>query len=390
MASGRTYLDYNATAPLVAGVREAVIAASDAAGNPSSIHREGRAVRALIESARESVGALVQASARRVIFTSGATEAANLALTPHISSPSGASVDVLLIAATEHPCVMDGHRFPRAAVKIIPVDGDGVIDLMALEKSLVECGERRCMLTLQAANNETGVIQPVGEAAALMHRHGGILVCDAVQAVHRMRTDSVAPDADIVFFSAHKLGGPKGAGALILLNESIEISAPLLRGGGQERGLRAGTENVAAIAGFGVAAAVAATNRNSESARLSALRDGFERDLRARFPQVTIFGVKTPRLCNTSAFAISGHPAETMLIGLDLEGMAVSSGSACSSGKVQPSHVLEAMGVTHDLSRCALRVSLGADTDAADIEIALAAVGKVAGRMNERRAKNAA
>ncbi len=390
MATQRTYLDYNATAPLAPGVREAVCAAMDLAGNPSSVHKEGRAARALVEAAREKVAALVGAPARRVIFTSGATEAANLALTSHVVSPAGNVANTLIIAAGEHPCVIDGNRFAPEALLIAPLTAEGMLDLAKLERLLAQVPRRACMLALQVANNETGVIQPVKAAAALVHAHGGIVVCDAVQGVHRMDCGARALDADMVFFSSHKLGGPKGAGALVLLNESIEIAQPVLRGGGQERGARAGTENVPAIAGFGAASIAVVANRDMENTRLAGLRDQFESALQARFPGVTIFGANAPRLANTSAFAMSGMPAETMLIGLDLEGIAVSSGSACSSGKVRTSHVLEAMGVAPDLSRCALRVSVGTGTQTDDIEFALAALEKVAGRMTTRRVKSAA
>ncbi len=388
MAAQRTYLDYNATAPMAPGVREAVCAAMELMGNPSSVHQEGRAARALIEAAREQVAALAGAPARRVIFTSGATEAANLALTPHVGLPDRQAIDILLVAAGEHPCVIDGHRFAPEAVHSVPLTAVGMLDLTALERLLARMQGKRCMLALQAANNETGVVQPVKTAAALVHTHGGLVVCDAVQGVHRM--DCSVLDADMIFFSAHKLGGPKGAGALVLGNESIEINRPLLRGGGQERGARAGTENVAAIAGFGAASFLALTSRDAENIRQTGLRDRFENALLARIPGVTLFGAHAPRLANTSAFAIEKMSAETMLIGLDLEGVAVSSGSACSSGKVRTSHVLEAMGVAPDLSRCALRISVGAGTQTEDIEFALAALEKVAGRMTALRIKTAA
>lgn len=390
MPAGRIYLDHNATAPLAQGVREAVCAALELQGNPSSIHKEGRAARAMVETARQQVAALAGVPASRIVFTSGATEAAAVALTPEISARGAKQFDRLLIAGGEHPCVREGHRFAAENVAQLPLTPDGTLDLSALASALDAAGERRAVLALQAANNETGVIQPVRQAADMVHGRGGIVVCDAVQALHRVDENAISLGADILFFSAHKMGGPKGVGALALANPALEIDAPLLRGGGQERGLRGGTENLAGIAGFGAAAACALENREFEAKRQAALRDAFEAGLRQRFPEVTIFGASAPRLPNTSAFAIHGLTAETLLIGLDLDGLALSSGSACSSGKVKPSHVLESMAVPPDLARCALRVSLGVGTAKHDIEKALEMIGRVAGRIAARRMKPAA
>ena len=343
-------------------------------GNASSIHAEGRAARAVIEDAREQVATLAGAMAKSVVFTSGGTEAANLVLSPGFGRAGAAPTVRLLLSATEHACVLQGHRFEAAAVERIPCGPDGLIDLAALGAALMRGGP--AILALQAANNETGVLQPVAEAAAPTHAAGGIVVCDAVQLCGKLPCDIWALGADALIVSAHKFGGPKGAGALVLASDSMHLTAPLLRGGGQERGLRAGTENIAAIAGFG-AAAEAARSLEAEASRLTGLRAAIEGSVRAAAPDAVFFGQTAPRLPNTASFAIPGISAESLLIALDLAGVAVSSGSACSSGKVTASHVLAAMGVASDMSRGALRVSLGWSTaadDAADFGERFAAV----------------
>jgi cysteine desulfurase len=360
----RTYLDFNATAPLRPSARLAMLAACELSGNASSIHAEGRAARQVVEAARDQVAGLLGVASGAVIFTAGGTEAMNLALTPHIAEPSvKAPVERLLIGASEHVCVLAGHRFGSDRVECVPVLADGRIDLAALERALDTHAGARIMLALQAANNETGVVQPVGEAAALVHARGGLVVCDAVQACGRI--DCQALNADMLAISAHKLGGPKGAGALAL-RSGLQIEAPLIRGGGQESGLRAGTENVAAIAGFG-AAALESRADAAEVARLGALRAAAEAALLQMAPDAVIFGADVPRLANTSAFAIPGMSAEILLIALDLAGLAVSSGSACSSGKVRRSHVLDAMGVAPGLARGAVRLSFGYSSTMADV-----------------------
>ena len=388
-AGERVYLDYNATAPLLPAAREAMARAFDLPGNPSSVHAEGRASRAAIETAREQVAALAGASPSRIIFVSGATEAAALALSPGLTL-AGRGFDLLLAGAGEHACILESHGFPATSMRKVALTASGILDLKALRDALAGLTGFRPILALQAANNETGAIQPVAEAAALVHEAGGILVCDAVQGVHRFDCSAAALGADAIFFSAHKLGGPKGAGALVLANPALEIGVPLIRGGGQERGQRAGTENVAAIAGFGAAAVAALAIRDSEAGRLRALRAGFETGLRQLFPDAAIFAEDAPRLDNTCAFAIPGMAAETLLIGLDLAGIALSSGSACSSGKVKASHVLESMGAGPDLIKGAMRASLGWRSTLSDIERALAALEKVAGGIAARRLKSAA
>ncbi|MGE3143972.1 MAG: cysteine desulfurase family protein [Pseudorhodoplanes sp.] len=365
--SERAYLDWNATAPLRAEARAAMLSALDAAGNPSSVHGEGRAARALIEQAREHVAALAGARPENVVFTSGGTEANNLALTPDIQvGHDRAPRDRLLVSAIEHPSVLAGGRFPAGALAVLPVTGEGIVDLGALRAVLAK--GVRPLVSVMLANNETGIVQPISEVAAIVHEAGGLLHVDAVQAAGRIALDIKALGADLLTLSAHKLGGPKGAGALLRAHESMHFPSPLLRGGGQERGLRAGTENVAAIAGFGAAAQAARHDTAAEAAAMLALRHALERGLKAVSPEVTIFGESAVRLPNTTLFALSGIKAETALIGLDLGGIAVSSGSACSSGKVQESHVLSAMRVPPALAGGAIRVSLGPSTTQSEVE----------------------
>ena len=388
MSAQRVYLDCNASVPLRAQARAAMLAALELAGNPSSIHAEGRAARALIEEARRAVAALAGGRAQQVVFTSGATESLNLALTPHLMrSGDPRPHDVLLIAAGEHPCVMDGHRF-GAATRIIATDSAGRIDLAALREALADYQGQRVMLALQAANGETGVVQPVLEAAKLIHAAGGTLVCDAVQAAGRIPCNFAETGADVMILSSHKIGGPKGAGALVLASDSLHIPDVVLRGGGQERGFRAGTENVAAIAGFGAAAKAVAAGQARESAESSTMRGQFEADLVAALPDAVIFGRDATRLPNTSAFAVPGAPAEVVLMALDLAGYAVSSGSACSSGKVKNSHVLRAMGIGDELARGALRLSLGHTSLLSDVTGFVVRLVQIIETM--RRAKTAA
>jgi cysteine desulfurase len=362
----RVYLDWNASAPLRAEARAAVSAALDLTGNPSSVHGEGRAARRLIEQAREHVAALVGAEARNVIFTSGGTEANALALSPLIENGSDkAKRDRLLLSAIEHPSVRAGGRFAAQAIEEIPVSANGVIDLVALERMLAKGG--RALVSIMAANNESGVVQPVAAAAGIVHRHGGLLHVDAVQAAGRIALDIHALGADLMTLSAHKIGGAKGAGALIKGDEALHVADPLIKGGGQERGARAGTENVAAIAAFGAAAAAVKTDLAVEIRLMAVLRDRLEAGL-AVTPEAIIFGSQAERLPNTTLVAMPGAKAETLVIGFDLDGVAVSSGAACSSGKVAPSHVLAAMGVSPELARGAIRISAGPATTEAEID----------------------
>jgi len=381
----RVYLDYNATAPLRPEARAATLAALDVLGNPSSIHAEGRRARAIVEEARRAVAALAGVAPRAVVFVSSGTEAANLALTPAIqASGRKTSLTRLIMSAGEHPCVLRGHRFAPEATALAPLKPDGRLDLDALAERIARDGGAP-MLALQGANNETGVLQPLAEAAALVHAADGIVVCDGVQLPGRIDLAAATAGADLVFISAHKFGGPKGAAALIVTRPDLTIEAPLLRGGGQERGQRAGTENVAAIAGFGVAAQLAAAETEREAIRLAALRDRLERSLREAAPEAVVFGAAAPRLPNTLAFAAPGAAASTLLIALDLAGVAVSSGSACSSGKVTPSHVLAAMGVEPALAGGAIRVSLGWASREGDVDRFAAVLAEALAGLRRRR-----
>jgi cysteine desulfurase len=380
----RVYLDWNATAPMRREAREALDDALALAGNPSSVHAEGRAARSVIERARAEVAALVGAKPADVFFTSGGTEANMLALTPAIETVDEKRPrERLLMSAIEHSSVGAGGRFPAEGIADIAVDADGRVNLAALARVLANAP--RPLVSIMLANNETGVVQPVTEAGAIVHAAGGLLLVDAVQAVGRMPCDIGALGADLLTLSAHKIGGPKGVGALVRGSEAIHLPDPLIRGGGQERGMRAGTENVAGIAAFGAAAAVVRQQAAAEATQMLALRNELEGGLRAISPGAVIFGAGTgvERLPNTTLFALEAMKAETAVIAFDLEGVAVSSGAACSSGKVQPSHVLAAMGVSPALVRGAVRVSLGWTTTKADIDRFLAAWRKVSGALSK-------
>ncbi len=384
----RAYFDWNASAPLREEARSAVVEALGLVGNASSVHAEGRAARRLVEDARAAVAALAGADAKDVTFTSGATEANMLALTPTVGTAGEkAPRDRLFVSAVEHPSVRRGGRFLAEQVTELAVDANGVVDCAALERALVEA--ERPLVSVMLANNETGVIQPIARIAELVHRAGGLLHVDAVQAPGRIDCDMAALGADLMSLSAHKLGGPQGVGALIRRGD-IHISDPLIKGGGQERSQRAGTENVAAVAGFGAAASVVRAAGQGDAACMTALRDRLESGLKAATPETVIFGEGAPRLPNTTLFAVPGLKAETAIIAFDLNGIALSSGSACSSGKVQPSHVLAAMGVSPQLARGALRVSLGSKTSEAAVEQFLATWIMLAGSLLKERRELAA
>ena len=387
----RAYLDHNATTALRPAAREAMLAALTQTGNASSVHREGRTVRARLEAARETVAHFVKTQPKNVYFTSGATEAANLVLTPELELDGNKMpFDVLLISAGEHACVLQGHRFPAAKVEKLPLTPDGVVDLGALDAALARHAGARVLLALQAANNETGVLQPVTAAAARVHASGGALVCDAVQAAGKSACDFTALGADVLMLSAHKIGGPQGVGALCFARDRHHIGSMIVRGGGQERGLRAGTENIAAIAGFAAAVEAVTEAGPLEMKRLAALRDRLERDVLAIAPGAVFFGAAAQRLPNTSNFAVPGLSAEILLMALDLEGVAVSSGSACSSGKVKRSHVLEAMNVPSALADGAIRVSFGWSSEEDDVDIFRTAFSKAVETVRSKRVKPAA
>ncbi|EJZ21693.1 cysteine desulfurase [Rhizobium sp. Pop5] len=380
MAPPRLYLDWNATAPLHPAAREAIMRAIDIFGNPNSVHGEGRAARAAIEGARRKVAALAGTDAANVVFTSGATEAANLVLTPEFSmGRTPLKLGHLYYSAIEHLAVREGGRFPRESTTEIPVTDAGIVDLNALA-ALLDAHDKSTGLPVVAimlVNNETGIVQPVEEAARIVHAHGGLFIIDAVQAAGRLSIEIERVGADFMIISSHKIGGPKGAGALIARGEALMPKA-LIRGGGQERGHRSGTQNSLALIGFGAAAEAALENLGERNAVIGALRDRLEAGMRAVAPDVIIHGAGGPRVANTIFFTLPCLKAETGQIAFDLEGVALSAGSACSSGKVGESHVLAAMG--RDAKLGALRISLGFSTTDEDIDRAIAAFGKIACR----------
>ncbi|HLF58451.1 MAG TPA: cysteine desulfurase family protein [Alphaproteobacteria bacterium] len=346
------YMDFNATAPVRPEAIEAVTAALRGFGNPSSVHRFGRLARRALEDAREEVARLVNAAPSTIVFTSGGTESNALAL-------RGTNRARVIASSIEHDSVLR-----NVDAEIVSVTRDGVVDLAALENMLAQ-DRRPALVAVMLANNETGIIQPVAEAAEIAHRYGALLLCDAVQAAGKIEVDAPALGADLLSLSAHKLGGPKGVGALYVAPH-VELK-PILSGGGQERKLRAGTENVPGIAGF-AAAARAAREGLVQFAAVARLRDALESRVARLAPDARVFGAHLPRLANTSCLAMPGVSSETQVIAFDLAGIAVSAGAACSSGKVEPSRVLRAMGVDDGTANSAIRVSLGWTSGAQDID----------------------
>jgi cysteine desulfurase len=358
------YLDYNATAPLRPEAASAMMSAFELCGNASSVHRFGRLARRAVEDARETLAAAVDAAAADIVFTSGGTETNNLAL-------RGAG-GTAIVSAVEHDSVRAAHD----DAVTIRVDRDGLVDLSHLEE-LLAGAEAPALVSVMLANNETGVVQPIAEVVALARRFDALVHCDAVQALGKIPLSFAALGVDMMTLSAHKLGGPQGAGALIV-RDGVDL-APLLRGGGQERSRRAGTENVAAIAGFGAAAALTEQAVASAPA-LEALRDGIEDRVRAIAPDAVIYGAGAPRLPNTSCIGLPGVSNEVQVMKLDLAGVAVSAGAACSSGKITPSHVLQAMGAGDDAAASAIRISLGWQTSTDDCDRLIDAWSALANR----------
>ncbi|MBR1189686.1 cysteine desulfurase family protein [Bradyrhizobium sp. AUGA SZCCT0160] len=368
----RIYLDWNATTPLRPEAKAAMAAAWELAGNPSSVHAEGRQARRLVEDARAAVAAAVGARPQDVVFSSGGTEANVLALTPGLRRGAGQPVQRLLVSAIEHASVLSGGRFPPDTIKTIKVTASGLVDLDHLRELL---NGPPALVSVMLANNETGAIQPVAEVARIVHQAGGLLHVDAIQAFGKIASDINSIEADLITLSAHKIGGPKGVGAVVLAGD-VQGLEPLLRGGGQELGRRAGTENVAGISAFGAAARAAMAALGTDAGRLQGLKDRLEDGLK-QTPGMIVFAEPAPRLPNTTLFTVPGLKAETAVIGFDLAGIAVSSGSACSSGKVQPSHVLDAMGQGRERAQGAVRLSLGWSTSQTEIELALKAWRKL-------------
>jgi len=356
------YMDYNATAPILPSAASAMADAINLVGNPSSVHRLGREARAKMEAARDAVAALVNAPRDWVIFTSGGTEADALAL-------NGVDCERVLVSAVEHAAVLNA----RADVEVIAVDANGVIDLVALEDML---DGRSTLISVMAANNETGVIQPVKDVVALARKHGALVHCDAVQAIGKTEFDMLALDLDMVSLSAHKIGGPQGVGALVK-RDGINLNA-IQRGGGQERSLRGGTENLIGIIGFGAAA-----KEIMDFSTIGALRDLLETQTKTLGAMV--LGETVERLPNTSCFAFEGLTSERQVMALDLAGVMVSAGSACSSGTVKASHVLKAMKVDEELANCAIRVSLGWGSTKDDVDMFVEAWSKLVERVQTRK-----
>jgi cysteine desulfurase len=395
MSNRRAYLDYNASAPLRPEALACMNEVFSRPGNASSIHFEGRHFRKYIETARRQVAQLVNAEPDGVVFTGSATEAAHLALSPNISAMgTPRPAEVLLIPATEHPCILSGGRFNAEQIEMVPVNSDGLIDVDTLSDILKHHEDHVPYMAIQLANSETGIVQPVAEIAELVRLRGGYTLCDAVQAIGRMPVDIHKLGVDFLIISAHKMGGPQGVGALIKAQSSLSLPAAI-GGGGQEKNQRAGTENTAAIAGFGIAATLVAQEVENFSKTVS-LRDSIESSLlpicqeNGLADRVEVFGADCERVGNTILFSVKGLKAETALIAFDLDGVSVSSGSACSSGKVGSSHVLQAMGVDPELARGAIRVSLGWQSCEEDVRHFARSFGRIAGRLGEMAGTKAA
>jgi cysteine desulfurase len=382
------YLDHNATSPLRPECLSAMTHALAVGGNPSSIHANGRAARAIVEEARDKVAALAKAKPENVVFTSGATEANHLALFGAAEGSleeEGSRITRIFVSGIEHSSVLAtanklAERFPWIRLAILPVTAEGIIDLEALRVALRE-GKGRALVAVMAANNEIGTVQPIAEVSKLVREAGALLLVDAVPAAGKIALDFAL--CDYMTVSAHKIGGPQGAGALL-----VQASAPLapqLVGGGQQKGMRAGTENLSGIAGFG-AAAHALEDGEGERARILHLRDHFETALKQAAPETVIFGAGQARLCSTSGFGIPGLTAESALIGLDLDGVMMSAGSTCSSGKLAVSHVLAAMGVDEKLAACALRASFGWSSTMEDVHAAIQSLAKLRQRVRSKEA----
>lgn len=382
----RVYLDWNATTPLRPEARDAIGAALDLCGNPSSVHAEGRSARKLVEDARATIAGTVGAPSRNVVFTSGGTEANALALRPGLRRGAGRPLERLMVSAIEHASVLSGGSFGPEAIETVGVTSSGLLDLARLAAAFE--GKPPALVSVMLANNETGAVQPVMEAAEIVHAKGGLLHVDAIQALGKISFNINSLKADLITLSAHKIGGPKGVGALVLA-EGLLGFEPLLRGGGQELGRRAGTENVAGIAGFGAATKAALGALGVDTTRLKGLQKRLESGLR-QTPGAIVFSDGAPRLPNTTLFTVPGLRAETAIIGFDLAGVAASSGSACSSGKVQPSHVLEAMGFGPQIAQGAVRLSLGWSTSDADIDRCLDAWRTLSGTLLKDQGRNTA
>ena len=367
MKSRRVYLDYNASAPMDPIARETFLKVAGEAGNASSIHTEGRRAHGYLETARADVTRLLKAPGAGVVFTSGGTEANNLA----IAGLSGrGAISRIFVSAIEHDCVLAAAEASGVRTETIPVLANGVVnvDALAARLSKPDCEAGDFLVCVMHANNETGVVQPVEAVAAVVHERGGRLLVDAAQTVGKRDVDMVNLGADMLSFAGHKFGAPQGVGALVF-DPNLKLDKQI-HGGGQELGRRAGTENVAAVAAMGVVlkARAGADDGRNQATRLEALKDRLETKLHSAAPEGVVYGASAERLPNTTCFAAPGFAAETQVLALDLAGYAISAGSACSSGKVKRSHVLAAMGAPDSHANSAIRISFGSDTTEADID----------------------
>jgi cysteine desulfurase len=362
------YLDYNASAPLLECAKEIMLDIWQRPANASAVHGYGRGARSHVENARGTIAKTLGIPDTQIVFNSGATEGNNTII-KHFKAAY--PDEKILISAVEHRAVLECG----VDADHIPVSSDGVVDLNALESLLKS---KTSLVSVMLVNNESGVIQPIKEIAALAHRHGALLHCDAVQAYGRIPVDMNALDIDFLTLSAHKIGGPQGVGALAM--RLCGETPVLLQGGGQEKGARAGTENVAGIAGFGVAAQHVAQHLNAYQ-DIAPLRDTLETQIAEISPEVLFFGQHAKRVSNTSFFSLPGVLSGTLMMSLDLDGIAISSGSACSSGRVEQSHVLKAMGISDHDGSGALRVSMGLDTTQDDVDVFLASWTKLYNRL---------
>jgi len=375
------YLDHNASAPLLPAARAALLVGLDLVGNPSSVHGHGRALRNLVETARDQVAKAAGAERKQVVFTGSATEAITQAI---VGGVKALKIQTLIISAGEHAAVSKAAEASGMRVVVVGLDADGVIRVDEIAAALADADGKgeRALVAVHAINNETGVVQPTGRIEALVGPTPHFLFIDAVQAFCKADLEFAARAPDMMAISAHKVGGPVGVGAILLKSHADAVK--LIPGGGQEQGRRGGTESAALIAGFG--AAVEAFGAQYAAAGVEGLIDGLTAGLRAIAPEVVIFGEKVRRTGNVVNFAVPGLKNSVAMMGLDLLGLSVSSGSACSSGKVGPSHVLAAMGVDEELSECALRVSLGWNSTSGDVEAFLKGFEQVLARHNSRRA----
>jgi len=373
----RAYLDYNATAPLRPEARASTMAAMDVTGNPSSIHGEGRAARAIVEHARREVAEFVAVSSRGIVFTSGGTEAGNFALRPHHAG--AAPIERLILSAGEHVCMLQGHRFAPDATQIAPLDPRGRLDLDVLEAMLAGAP---VMLALQGANNETGVVQPVEEIGKIAAQTGVFFHIDAVQGAGKVPIDVKRIGCHILTISGHKMHAPKGIGAMYV-RKGTPVD-PMMVGGSHERRRRAGTEAVPSIVALGKAAELAMHSLETGAMhRLAQLRDRLENGILEAIPGTGVNGEGAPRAANTSNIWFDNLEGEALVIALDLKGLAVSGGSACHSGATEPSHVLMAMGLDKNRARASLRFSLLKTATEADIDYALEVVPAAVGRLRE-------